>query len=75
MTTYVMRDGKLVEKSKALRSDGPFFMRDIEPYASPITGEAITSRSHRREEMKRHNCIDARDLKGELLANGKRHRG
>ncbi|WP_156382362.1 MULTISPECIES: hypothetical protein [unclassified Aureimonas] len=50
-------------------------MRDIDPYESPITGETITSRSQRREEMKRHDCIDARDLKGTLLANGKRHRG
>ncbi|KQT52263.1 hypothetical protein ASG54_17815 [Aureimonas sp. Leaf460] len=74
-SVYVLRDGKLVEKSKALRSDGPFFMRDIDPYESPITGETITSRSQRREEMKRHDCIDARDLKGTLLANGKRHRG
>lgn len=74
-TTYVIRGGQLVEKQKALQSDGPFFMRDIDPYESPITGETITSRSHRREEMRRHNCVDARDLKGELLANGNRHRG
>ncbi|WP_185982662.1 hypothetical protein [Aureimonas mangrovi] len=74
-TTFVIRDGQLVEKSKALHSVGPFFMRDIETYASPITGKPITSRSHRREEMRRHNVVDPRDLKGELLANGKRHRG
>lgn len=31
---------------------------DIKPYKSMITGEMITSRSHHREHLKRHNCFE-----------------
>lgn len=40
----------------------PNVQSDIPEYRSPIDGKLITSRSHRREDMARNNCIDARDL-------------
>lgn len=36
-------------------------IRDIEPYQSPVTGEVIGGRRQRRDDLKRHECIDARD--------------
>lgn len=38
--------------------DKPYVAPDNINYASPITGKAINSRQQRREEMKRHGCID-----------------
>lgn len=40
----------------------PAVISDIPEYASPIDGKMITSRSHRREDLKRNNCVDARDF-------------
>lgn len=36
----------------------PQVMRDIQEYASPIDDRPITSRSWRREDLKRNNCIE-----------------
>lgn len=41
----------------------PTVLSDIPEYASPIDGKMITSRSQRREDFKKHNCVDARDFK------------
>jgi len=40
----------------------PSVQSDIPEYRSPIDGKPITSRSHRREDLARNNCVDARDL-------------
>lgn len=40
----------------------PTVMSDIPEYASPIDGRMITSRSARRDDMARNNCVDARDF-------------
>nr|DAO70308.1 MAG TPA: hypothetical protein [Caudoviricetes sp.] len=40
----------------------PSVISDIPEYRSPIDGKAITSRSQRREDLKRNNCVDARDF-------------
>lgn len=40
------------------QSSGPQIVRDIDPYKSMVTGEAITSRSQHREHLKRHDCIE-----------------
>lgn len=37
----------------------PMVMRDTPEYASPIDGRMITSRSWRREDLARNNCIEA----------------
>lgn len=62
--TYVLRDGKLVEKrtGEVFEATGrvsmPMVMRDIPEYESPIDGRLITSRSQKREDLKRNNCIE-----------------
>lgn len=67
MTRYVWRDGDWYDRdgfpllNQAERSGpicAPMVMRDIPEYASPVTGQPITSRSHRREDLKRHDCIE-----------------
>lgn len=63
--TYVYRDGKLIEKrtGETLKATGgqlhcPQIIRDISEYRSPIDGRVIGSRSERREDLKRNNCIE-----------------
>lgn len=68
--TFVLRNGKLVEKrtGAVLASDPsaplamPMVISDISDYRSPVDGRLISSRSERREDLKRNNCIDARDM-------------
>jgi len=36
----------------------PYVCSDINEYMSPVTGLPITSRSHRREDLKRHDCYE-----------------
>jgi len=58
-TTYVMRNGELVEKHQA--NDGkqaPMIMGDIAPYQSMIDGSMIQSRSRHREHLKANGCIE-----------------
>lgn len=31
-------------------------------YQSPVTGEVITSEAHRQEDLKKNDCVDAREL-------------
>jgi len=53
-TTYVLRDGKLVEKTDAQRPDsGPFFLPDISPFRTQ-DGTAISSRSQLRAYETKH---------------------
>lgn len=40
----------------------PQYMPDTPAYASPIDGRMITSRSERREDLKRNNCVEAGDM-------------
>lgn len=56
--TYVLRDGKLVEKGAAPARNraAPEIMPDIKPYRSTITQELITSRSKHRQHLRQHNC-------------------
>lgn len=62
--TFVLREGQLVNKrtGEVVPSTGeiamPMVMRDIPEYESPIDGRLITSRSERREDLKRNNCIE-----------------
>ncbi len=35
----------------------PMVRSDIEPYASPIDGKMITSRTHRRDDLARSGCV------------------
>lgn len=63
--SYVFRNGELVEKKTgdAISVSGgplaaPMVMRDIPEYRSPIDGRVIGSRSTRRDDLKRNNCIE-----------------
>ncbi len=70
MATYrVADDGSLIDKQtgeklviprKSLAR--PMIISDIEPYTSPVTGEVIGGRSARRDDLKKHDCVDAREL-------------
>jgi len=54
---YVFRNGQLIEKpADEPRAAGPMIMRDCPEYRSPLGTGLITSRSHRREDLKRGNC-------------------
>jgi len=68
--TFVWRDGQFVEKrtgeplsTKVDRICRPYVMRDIPEYASPIDGKPITSRSHRREDLARNDCVEVEPRK------------
>lgn len=54
MTRYVLRDGKLVEKDKAVPKAGLTFIPDIAPFET-VEGVYIGSRRSLREYEKRHN--------------------
>ena len=60
MTSYVLRNGKLIEKWKAppLANSGVQIMSDIQPYKSMIDGHMVTSRSDHRTHLRDHNCIE-----------------
>lgn len=72
MARYVKRDGHwvdastgepmLTEEQRKAPLAVPMFIPDIPEYHSPIDGRLIRSRSERRDDLKRHNCIDAREL-------------
>ena len=56
---YIQIDGQLIEKSKHYSEPvAPIIMPDIQPYQSMADGSMITSRSHHREHLKQHNCIE-----------------
>jgi hypothetical protein len=63
--TYIFRNGEFVEKktgeAMVLRKGpiaAPMVMRDTPEYRSPVDGRLIGSRSERREDLKRNNCIE-----------------
>lgn len=70
MPTYVMKQGLLVDKHTGERMPlpadwkpaTPRILPDMEPFVSPVSGELIGGRAQRREDMKRHDCIDGRDI-------------
>ena len=72
MARYIFKDGRFVDPqtgSPMLSDDDrakpvamPMIISDIPEYRSPIDGRLITSRSERRDDLKRNNCVDARDF-------------
>ena len=67
MTTYVMRNGELVEKSKASPNKDVMIMRDIEPYQNMKDRKWISSRSEHREFLRKHNFIEIGNEQNHLL--------
>lgn len=65
MTTFVFRNGKMVEKHGAEDDRdygikaGYYVQGDLKPYQSPVTGHEVGGRRARREDLKKHNCIPA----------------
>lgn len=70
MARYVWRDGGFrdpaTEEAMTLPFAGkvckPYVQGDTPAYASPITGDVIDGRTARREDLKKHGCLDAGDL-------------
>lgn len=62
-TTYVYRDGKVVDKATAAplpsRSRSIHVLSDISEFVSPVDKSVISSRSTLRAHNKRHNVIQA----------------
>ena len=62
--TYRAVGNSWVETTKQI-STAPMIMTDIQPYKSMIDGSMITSRSHHRNHLKDHNCIEVGNEKME----------
>ena len=58
----MQRNGELVEVGRDYvtepRAQVPHVMGDIAPYRSMIDGSMITSRSHHREHLRQHGCVE-----------------
>lgn len=60
MTRYVWREDGFYDRATGERMEAPervcrpMVVKDV-VYKSPLSGREVTSRSERREEMKRHN--------------------
>ena len=49
----------------------PAIISDIQPYKSPIDGNYVSGRAARRDDLKKHNCVDANELdRGDRAAPG-----
>lgn len=65
---YDPETGRTVDKATGapmVTTEGlaaPRVWSDLPMYRSPVTGEPIEGRKARREDMLRHNCVDANDL-------------
>lgn len=70
MTRYVWKDGGFRDPATnepmhlpyAGKVVAPLYTPDTPGYRSPITGEWIDGRRARREDLKKHNCVDAGDM-------------
>lgn len=56
--TYVIRDGKAVLKQDAEPALVHQVMPDIPDYRSPLGTGTISGRVQRREDLKRHGCVE-----------------
>lgn len=70
MATYVYRDGVMVDKATlAPMNTGeyvpvvPMVIHDIAPYLSTVTGEYVSGRKAKADDLAKNNCIDAADMK------------
>lgn len=66
MARYVWKDGQFIDRESGSPMDRPFagvivmpaVLSDIPEYRSPIDGRLITSRSQRRDDLKRNGCVE-----------------
>lgn len=67
---YVYRDGRMVDKetgepmnnNKEWVPTVPMVISDIEPYLSPVTGEYVSGRRAKRDDLAKNNCVDTAEL-------------
>jgi len=63
---YDRASRKMVEigasKKEKAPNVGPFVWTDSDAYQSPVTGNWIEGRAARREDLRRHGCVDAREF-------------
>lgn len=71
MAVFVFRDGRMVDKATGLPMNPeplqgafpcPRVIADIPAYRSPVTGEVISGRRAKRDDLARHNCVDTAEL-------------
>jgi len=72
-TRYRFVKGELVEiaEDAPAPSKGAFLHLDLPDHVSPIDGSVLTGRAARRDHMRRHDVVDARELGG---GNDRRNR-
>lgn len=71
MTRYVWKDGGFRDPATGEAMPipqrrevcAPRITPDTPGYRSPITGEWIEGRAARREDLKKHDCVEAGDMK------------
>lgn len=63
MRTYVLREGKLVDKRSGEEAQlpvgpvgAPMLMKPMPEYASPVDGKVISNRQQRRDDLKKNGC-------------------
>lgn len=56
--SFVDREGQAMPLPYAGQLCRPYVISDIPEYRSPIDGRPITSRTHRRDDLKRNNCVE-----------------
>ena len=70
MARYILKHGQFInrdtgEPMRLPARDGlatPSIIPDIAAYQSPIDGDYVSGRAARRDDLKKHNCIDANEL-------------
>lgn len=82
MARYIWKNGGFVDPTSgeampltyAGQICAPAVLPDTPAYRSPISGEVVDGRRARREDLKKHDCIEAGDLprkNGGLVRNEK----
>lgn len=63
---YDPETGRMVEVTNTAPAEGPgkgpCIWPDTQGYRSPVTGRWIEGRAARREDLRRHGCVDAREF-------------
>ena len=67
--TYSSDRGCMVDRdtgepmvSGPFRPVTPMHIPDIAPYLSPVSGEYVSGRRAKADDLRKHNCIDANEL-------------
>jgi hypothetical protein len=71
MPTFIWQDGRIVNKATGEPMNSghnggpppcPRIIKDIAPYLSPVDGRYVSGRRAKRDDLARHNCVDAAEL-------------